>query len=73
VFEHGLALVQVHEKGVVSEVAKQAVYIDTTKVLGDLNMISEQFGSQWPESVIVTPTGLYGVDASAKKIWRYYT
>ena len=73
VFEHGLAIVQVHEKGVISEVAKQAVYIDTTNVLGDLNMQSEQYGSQWPESVISTPTGLYGIDASAKKIWRYYT
>lgn len=73
VFEHGLALVQINEKGVVSEIAKQAVYIDTTNVLGDLNMISEQYGSQWPESVIVTSTNLYGVDASAKKIWKFNT
>lgn len=73
VFEHGVGAIQIPEKGVVSEVAKQSVYIDTTKVLGDLTMLSEQYGTQWPESVIVTPTGVYGIDASAKKIWRYYT
>lgn len=73
VFEHGVGAIQIPEKGVVSEVAKQSVYIDTTKVLGDLTMLSEQYGTQWPESVITTPTGVYGIDASAKKIWRYYT
>lgn len=73
VFEHGVGAIQISEKGVVSEIAKQSVYIDTTKVLGDLTMLSEQYGSQWSESVIATPTGVYGIDASAKKIWRYYT
>jgi len=28
------------------------------------------FGSQWKESIIKTPTSVYGVDTVAKKIWR---
>jgi hypothetical protein len=34
------------------------------------NMISDTFGSQWRESVIKTPSAVYGVDTVGKKIWK---
>jgi hypothetical protein len=35
-----------------------------------MTILSDMFGSQWPESVILTPTAIYGVDTVAKKIWK---
>jgi hypothetical protein len=54
------------------------VYINTSNVLPENpKIISDMFGSQWPESVLKVPgrTGdapqyVYGVDTVAKKIWR---
>ena len=58
VFEHGIGLVAVNNT---AEHASQ--------VLSDLNIISDTYGSQWRDSVIKTPSGVYGVDTVAKKIW----
>jgi hypothetical protein len=33
-----------------------------------ISLITPDFGSIWPESVIRTPIGIYGVDTTAKKI-----
>jgi len=33
-------------------------------------IISDMYGSQWKDSIIQTPNGLYGVDTVAKKIWH---
>ena len=33
-------------------------------------IISDTFGSQWKDSIIKTPYGIYGVDTIGKKIWR---
>jgi hypothetical protein len=33
-----------------------------------ISLISPDFGSIWPESIIRTPIGIYGVDTHAKKI-----
>jgi hypothetical protein len=59
VFEHGIGLVAVNNN---SEHPSQ--------VLSDLNMVSDTYGSQWKDSIIKTPSGVYGVDTVAKKIWR---
>ena len=59
VFEHGIGLVSIDNQ---TEHSSQ--------VLSDLNMISDTYGSQWKDSVIKTPSGVYGVDTVAKKIWR---
>lgn len=59
VFEHGIGLVSINNN---SEHPSQ--------ILSDLNMISDIYGSQWKDSVIKTPSGIYGVDTVAKKIWR---
>ena len=59
VFEHGIGMVSINN---------QAEH--SSKVLSDLNIISDTYGSQWKDSIIKTPSGIYGVDTVAKKIWR---
>lgn len=78
VFEHGIALIPVNERAVAGQGAGGTVYINTSNVLPENpKIISDMFGSQWPESVLKVPgrTGdspqyVYGVDTVAKKIWR---
>ena len=36
-----------------------------------ISVISQDYGSIWADSVIRTPIGIYGVDTTAKKIWRF--
>ena len=59
VFEHGIGLVAINNSAE-----------HPSQVLSDLNLISDTYGSQWADSVIKTPSGIYGVDTVAKKIWR---
>ena len=71
VFEHGIALIPVNERTVAGEGSGGNVYINTSNVLPENpKIISDTFGSQWPESIIKTPYGIYGVDTIGKKIWR---
>lgn len=71
VFEHGVALIPVNERAVAGEGSGGLVYINTQNVLPENpKIISDTFGSQWSESVIKTPRGIYGVDTVGKKIWR---
>lgn len=71
VFEHGVALIPVNERAIAGEGAGGNVYINTSNVLPENpKMLSDMFGSQWPESVIKTPYYVYGVDTVAKKVWR---
>ena len=59
VFEHGIGLIKI------DNTAEQP-----SRVLSDLTIISDAYGSQWKDSIIKTPSGIYGVDTVAKKIWR---
>lgn len=59
IFEHGIGLVSINN---------QADH--PSQILSDLNIISDTYGSQWKDSIIKTPSGVYGVDTVAKKIWR---
>lgn len=71
VFEHGVALIPVNERAVTGEGAGGNIYINTSNVLPENpKVISDTFGSQWKDSVIKTPMGIYGVDTIGKKIWR---
>lgn len=71
VFEHGIANIPVNERAVAGEGAGGFAYINTSNVLPENpKVISDTFGSQWRESVIKTPTGVYGVDTVGKKIWK---
>lgn len=58
VFEHGVGLISINNS---------AEY--PSQILSDVKMISDMYGSQWKDSIIKTPEGVYGVDTVAKKIW----
>ena len=71
VFEHGVALIPVNERAIAGEGSGGNIYINTSNVLPENpKVISDTFGSQWKESIIKTPRGIYGVDTVGKKIWR---
>lgn len=71
VFEHGVALIPVNERAVAGEGQGGNIYINTSNVLPENpKVLSDTFGSQWKESIIKTPYGIYGVDTIAKKVWR---
>lgn len=59
VFEHGVGLITINNSAEHS-----------SQVLSDVTMLNDMYGSQWKDSVIKTPRGIYGVDTVAKKIWR---
>lgn len=71
VFEHGIVLISVNERAIAGEGSGGNVYINTSNVLPENPIvISDTYGSQWRESIIKTPLGVYGVDTVGKKIWR---
>lgn len=71
VLEHGIYKIPINERTVAGEGSGGNVYINTNNVLPQNPIvISDTFGSQWIDSVIKTPTGIYGVDTVAKKIWK---
>ena len=71
VFEHGIGLIEINERAAINQAKAEQVYIKSVSVLPEkMSMIHLDFGSQWPESVISTPMGIYGVDTVAKVIWR---
>ena len=71
VFEHGVSLISVNERAIAGKGTSGEIYINTSNVLPDNpKVLSDTFGSQWRESVIKTPSAVYGVDTVAKKIWR---
>ena len=71
IFEHGIALIPVNERAVAGEGSGGNVFINTSNVLPENpKMLSDTYGTQWPESVVQTPYCVYGVDTVGKKIWR---
>ena len=71
IFEHGVVLIPVNERAVAGQGDGGYVYINTFNVLPENPIVlSDMFGSQWQDSIIKTPYGIYGVDTVAKKIWR---
>ena len=72
VFEHGLGIVPINEKALIQTTTEQSIHMYGAGVLqSQISLITPDFGSIWSESVIRTPIGIYGVDTTAKKIWRY--
>ena len=55
-FEHGSALIPVNERAVSGQGAGGNIYINTSNVLPENpKIISDMFGSQWPESILKVP------------------
>lgn len=72
VFEHGIGIVPVNQEALMSTTTGQSIHLYGSGVLqSKVSVITPDFGSIWPESIIRTPIGVYGVDTYAKKIWRY--
>lgn len=72
VFEHGLAIVPINEKALLSTQEGLSIHLYGAGVLQEqVSVISPDYGSTWMESLIATPNAYYGVDASARKIWKY--
>ena len=72
VFEHGLGVVPINEKALMQTTTEQSIHLYGAGVLQkQITLITPDYGSIWPESIIRTPIGIYGVDTYAKKIWRY--
>ena len=75
IFEHGIGLAAINERILMGEGDGQPVFINTKNVLPEeLVIVSDTYGSQWPESVIKSENGIvYGVDTVNKKIWSVTT
>ena len=72
VFEHGLAVVPINEKALLSTQEGLSIHLYGAGVLHEqVSVISPDYGSTWMESLIKTPDAYYGVDTSAKKIWKF--
>jgi hypothetical protein len=71
VFEHAVAFIPINEKAISARNEAGDIYITSDNVLSrTLTMLSSTFGSQWADSVVKTPYGVYGIDTVAKKIWK---
>ena len=72
VFEHGLAIVPINEKALLSTQEGLSIHLYGAGVLQEqVSVISPDYGSTWAESLIKTPNAYYGVDTHAKKIWKF--
>lgn len=72
VFENGCAIIPINEKALINTTEGQSIHMYGAGVLPEqITVVSQNFGSKWKESVIMTPNGIYGVDTDAKAIWRY--
>ena len=72
VFEHGIGVAVINERILAGGSDGEPVFINTQNVLPEeLTIITDTYGSQWPESIVKSEAGyVYGVDTVAKKIWR---
>ena len=72
VFEHGCGIVPINEKALLSTTQGQSIHLYGSQVIqSQVTVVSQDYGSTWEDSIVVTPNGIYGVDTFAKKIWRY--
>ena len=71
VMEHGVLLIPVNERAMMTNANGENVYINTTTTLpANPKVLSNTFGSLWADSIIKTPRFIYGIDTVGKKIWR---
>lgn len=71
IMEHGILMIPVNERAMMTNESGENVYINTDNVLPkNPVVISNTFGSLWPDSVVKTSRFIYGIDTVAKKIWR---
>ena len=72
VFEHGCGIIPVNQKALIATTSGQSVQLSGNSVLqSQVTVISQDYGSTWEDSIVITPNAIYGVDTFAKKIWKY--
>lgn len=71
VYKNGISLVEISERSAItSESTQTNVYIASADVLPPKSTpIFTSTGSQHLRSIVPTETGIYGIDAEAKKVW----
>lgn len=71
VFEHGVGILTINERALTGQGANGPIYIKGAGVLPEnIVTLSTDYGSSWRDSILRTKEYVYGVDATAKKIWR---
>lgn len=72
VMEHGLGVVGVNEKALMQTTTGDTIHIYGHGVLSDdMQIVSQDYGSKYEQSVVKTPLAIYGIDTNARKIWRF--
>ena len=62
IYEHGVVLIPINERVVSGDGAGGDVFINTNNILPENpKVLSDTFGTQWQESIIKTPFGIYGL------------
>ena len=70
-FEHATGYLAISASQLSTDQKNATVFITTANILPDTpQLLNSEFGSQWQESVIKTPTCIYGIDTVAKRLWR---
>lgn len=70
-FEHATGYLAIQASQLATDQKNTTVFITTANVLPDTpQLLNSEFGSQWQESIIKTPTCIYGIDTVAKRLWR---
>lgn len=71
VMEHGVLMIPVNERAMMTNAQGEDVYINTENILPkNPKVLSNSFGSTWIDSIVKTPQFIYGIDTVGKKIWR---
>lgn len=70
VFERGIGILQINREALVPT-NEGDIFLKGIGVLPEKpQMLSDSYGSIWQDSIIRTEQWIYGVDTTAKKIWR---
>ena len=71
IMEHGVLQIPVNERAMMKNESGENVYINTDTVLPkNPKVLSNTFGSLWPNTIVKTSRYIYGLDTVGKKIWR---
>ena len=63
VFEHGCGIVPINEKALLSTAQGQSIHLYGSQVIqSQVTIVSQDYGTTWEDSIVVTPNGIYGVD-----------
>jgi len=72
VFEHGIGIGPVSQRIQTGSDTAGAIFVEPSGVLPPyLSFASQVIGSQHGNATIQTPSGIYGVDVSRRKIWQF--